>query len=256
MKARLARFLLVFSLACGVTVADRCPPAPMSDHVRVAESFLRSFYPNLSGKRYTTSIETSKPFDNDTAISGFSLYIGEGPKERIIGYLGGYVGDKPPAGHREGPMHPKQFIETGFRFGSDNHLEVFNAQGSAVGNPEVSDPFADLVLSHTDMTDNEVTAALKKAGAKYGPLDKDEFVKDLPIAKLERFLGKLTITSVRFDPLMENRNNVDIWPLWKVRVKAPRAKGIEYTYEIWFEAFKGDITSIVDTALLPATKSE
>jgi hypothetical protein len=94
------------------------------------------------------------------------------------------------------------------------------------------------------MSDAEVAVALKKSGAKFGPMDKDEFVKSLPLAALKPFLGKLQVLTVGFSPLQKNRNNVATWPDWRVKTKAPRDDGTEETYELMFDQFRGDLISL------------
>ena len=88
-----------------------------------------------------------------------------------------------------------------------------------------------------------MVAALKNAGAKYGPGDKDQFIKDLPVQKLQRFLGKLQVLSVTFQPLSEDRFNAHIWPLWQVKAKADTGSG-KLTYEMTFEQFQGELLSV------------
>ena len=147
------------------------------------------------------------------------------------------------------PFPSKQVLKASFRFDDYDHLVNFSATGTTVHDLERDRAFDEQVSSHPEMTDAEVTAALKKAGVKYGPEDKEQFVKDLPSASLERFLGKLKIVSVGFQPLDQNRDNVDDWPKWTVTAEAKRTDGTVATYDLWFERFKGDLTGIMTRGL-------
>ena len=139
--------------------------------------------------------------------------------------------------------HPQQFLTGAFQFDKSGAFIGFVAEGAAVGNGKAASAFARTVASHPEMTDREVVTALKQAGAKYGPADKREFVEHLPIAALEKFMGKLEILSVEFTPLNEYRPSVGLgaWPDWRVRASARRPDGSAIVYEMVFDQFRGDL---------------
>lgn len=247
MNGKPRRLVLILLLVlCGAAATNPEQTAPVTgNRLRFAQDFLRTFYPDLSGKKYALTVDASTVLDQDwDNISHFNAYIGKYPKWLALCCTGGYVGEKPPPGYQEGVNYPEQFLTSGFRFDARGRLESFGAHGPAVGDLEAANKFAEIVLSHPEMTDAQVTAELKKAGAKYGPEDREAFIKNLPIGKLERFLGKLEVTSMGFRPPMENRNDIAIWPYWTVTVKAKQRDGSHLTYELHFEQFKGDLTGL------------
>jgi hypothetical protein len=246
------------------------------DRIAWAHDFMRALYPDLGGSR-TLTVETYLPYAQaDTTIRWLEVSIGEGPKDAILGYAGGCLNepvvpspppwpaelgppppplpaapnasvsasltDRKPSDCPAGPTHPKQLLSGTFWFSTDGRLTTY-----AVGNPRnlgKMNVFAGLVLSQPEMTDSEVIAGLKKSGAKYGPLDKNEFIGSLPIAALEPFLGKLQVLNVDFQPLFKSRNNVATWPEWKVTAKATPEGKTEEMYEMQFDQFNGDLISL------------
>jgi hypothetical protein len=94
------------------------------------------------------------------------------------------------------------------------------------------------------MTQQEVVAELKRFGVKYGPEDKEQFVKDLPLGALERFIGKVELISVSFPPLEEDR---EYWPM--ARLARPgmcrrERQCLEARCQILFDHFKADLISL------------
>jgi hypothetical protein len=77
------------------------------------------------------------------------------------------------------------------------------------------------VDKHPDWPDARVVEALKSAGAKFGPDDRAEFVRTLPLKELEPLTGRLEVVSaefrVRFTPAEGNRPGSDL--RWSVEAK-------------------------------------
>lgn len=253
MKLKYAVVTLSFLVALGNVGGLAQEPIPTTkDYTVWAHEFLRSMYPELSGKKYIMTLETSGGYDYPgVPLQPRLLYVGEGTEFRITGILGGYLDTGPP-GHptpppkdfHPGPQHPKQVLKASFLFDNYDHLVNFGATGTAVYDPEKHEPLEEYLVSHPEMTEDEVAAALKKGGVKYGPYDKEQFVKDLPIPSLERFLGKIKIVSVGFQPIGENRWNIGHWPMWTVIAEVKRRDGTVDTYELDFERYDGKLTGL------------
>lgn len=261
-------------LALASFPAEPQDSASTKDRITLAHKFMRALYPDLGGSR-TLTVETYIPYggDNET-ISWLEVSVGEGPKDAILGYAGGCInqpatappssvpGDFVPPGSPaasnislsqattneetkncpSGPIRPKQFLAGSFWVANDGRLTAYVVQSPR--DVDKMNALAAVVLSHPEMSEADVAMALKKEGAKFGPMDKDEFVKSLPLAALEPFLGKLQVLNVGFSPLQKNRNNVATWPNWRVKAKATRADGTEGTYELMFDQFRGDLLSL------------
>ena len=255
MKLKSAVVTLLILVAVGNVGGLAQEPIPTTkDYTVWAHEFLRAVYPELSGKKYVMTLETSGGYDYPgVPLQPRLLYVGEGTEFLITGTLGGYVATGPPTGHptplppgvQLGPQHPKQVLKASFLFDNYDHLVNFGATGTARFPPESIGPVYEYLHSHPEMTEDEVAAALKKGGVKYGPNDKEQLIKDLPIASLERFLGKIKIVSVKpLPPFEENQDNAPAWGYWAVIAEVKRRDGTVDKYEIDFDPFNGKLTGL------------
>jgi hypothetical protein len=220
-------------------------PAPVTkNYVRWAQEFLTSLYPDLGGKGYVASLETSFRYDVPVIEDRqFDLYIGRGSKNLILGYLAGYEGQNPPPTNAyPGPVYPEQLLISSFQFAEEGRLLSFASKGPVVGSTDKYREIVNLVSRSPAMTDSEAAAILKQAGARYGPSDKDEFAKHLPIEKLQRFFGPLKVASVDF-PVSDGNGVRAGWPEWHV-LAVSNGGGRDVKYQLWFEPFKGDLVRL------------
>jgi hypothetical protein len=116
----------------------------------------------------------------------------------------------------------------------------------------ISGPFVDdrvykiskEVDEHAEWSDDEVAARLKAAGAKFGPDDREAFLRALPLKKLEPVTGPLELVDAGFI----GRNRVGDEPVtnlgWIVSAKLYSADGKYETDTILlFEPFEGALWS-------------
>jgi hypothetical protein len=203
------------------------------DSMSFAGAFLHLFYPELSGKKYAITFETARSYDDPARDADriFLVHIGDGAKYYVLmccigGSMGEVVGpqlpdDKdlgphaplpaPPAPPKvrpekpmnidsQGAVHPFQYRSTVFIFDSRGRLKSFDWNRT----PSAADlRFSDKLALHPEMTDEELIAAYKETGAKYALGDREAFERDLPIGKLEQFLGKLKILRKEFSTHLE-----------------------------------------------------
>jgi hypothetical protein len=268
-------FLAVASVAFGAPIYcyGQKPEPAATDHIRFAQEFLRAFYPDLNGKQYTLSVKTVLQYDNLGSTPDYLLvYVGAGIEFRPISCcLGGFASAPPPPWppnlgppppispmpqHRsvntdrieydsQGYGYAKQYLTTAFFFKKDGRFDGFSAEGPATANRDTDNKLYELIKTRPGMTREEVVAELKRCGVKYGPDDKEQFVKDLPLGALERFIGKVELISVSFSPLEEDRSNIGRWPDWRVRACAAGDDGAsKLEYQILFDPFKADLISL------------
>jgi hypothetical protein len=263
-----------------MTIVALCPAVcgqasrSSQDNLAIAREFLRSLYPDTLGKHYNLSVEGWLHYDQPNALfDRFELYVGEGAQYELKRPAGGCMGTPsplplptppefgppsptpsqppPPAAPaintdpdcQPGPVHYKQVLSVHFDFNEQGRLFEFHILSPGFRQLDQRNSFAEFVLSHPELTYAELVRALKKAGAKYGPDDKEQFIKDLPIQKLERFLGKMQVISVNFQPLWPDRANADLWPLWDVKIRASK-HGENLSYNLTFEQFEGELISL------------
>lgn len=236
-KLRKAILLAIFPWLITASAKAQEVPASMPNNLVVARDFLRAFYPQLSGRNYFLSVNTSLNYDASPTLDGLlRLSIGSVPGDEL-------------SNSKMSPTQSKQLLTAQFQFDDKGHLVSFSAEGMAVGNPTARANFAKFA---DHLSGSQVSAALKRAGAKYGPDAKDDFVGNIPTAKLESFLGKLSILSVNFAPyLAADRSNYDDDMRWEVKATAKRSDGTEATYRLEFEQYRGDIVGACDVSRYP-----
>jgi hypothetical protein len=102
----------------------------------------------------------------------------------------------------------------------------------------------ELVQSHPEWSEDEATRALKKAGAHYGPDDKQQFLQSIHLDKFERVLGRLQIRLVEFQGLSPDHVGNFAAPFWVVQAEGHFPDGTRRTYGFSFEPFEGKLTGL------------
>jgi hypothetical protein len=215
-------------------------------YVAQARDLLRTLYPQLNGKGYILSISMPLDYDRPNDYSqNFQLDVGDDYKEKLFGYIGGWQSEK-PKDYKPGPIHAKQYLQGIFIY-QRGELKSLGVSGAAVGDPDAIRALREQIrVPKPLMTAAEANPILKQAGAKYGLEDREAFVAALPLAELEPFLGKLSVTSVKFEGSDEDDDDVraSLWPNWTVLATA-RQGDREVPVRMSFEPFKGDLTSLI-----------
>jgi hypothetical protein len=283
---RFAKILVALTAVLGFAAVARAQQIP-SDRVRFAQQFLRALYPELNGKDYALSVETAISYDDLKGQPSILMVdIGAGAKfARLECCLGGVTGGSlpmqlpyppelgtppppPPATpppalppdpkkfwDSEGRAHFRQYLHASFAFDQRGHLNGFSAEGPALDHGDGGKGLREFVNAHPDASDADIIMKLKQSGVKYGPNDQQQFTKDLPLKKLEPFMGKLEVQSVSCFPLDERRHELDIWSFWTVRALATRKDGSKAEYEMTFKPWDGDLIDVhlfIDTSTGPA----
>jgi hypothetical protein len=102
------------------------------------------------------------------------------------------------------------------------------------------------VESHPGWSAEQSIQALKAAGARYGPDQKEEFIKAIHVDQAERFLGKITIRSVEFNNISSVQSHVISESLfkWTLVADAEFPDGGHSQYVLDFEPFDGRLVSV------------
>jgi hypothetical protein len=115
--------------------------------------------------------------------------------------------------------------------------------------------FAKEVDRHAEWSDARVTEALNEAGAKFGPDHRAEFVRALPLEKLEPFMGgPLDVVSAEF--YVRPSTSKEAHPAWIVQAKWHSPDGRLADCPLVFEPFEGKLQSIFRTPLPPNAGGE
>lgn len=250
--------------------------ATADDCMSFAREFLQLFYPELSGKNYAITFETARRYDEPRSDADrvFLVDIGDGAKYQVLtccvgGSIGGIVGvpqladDKdlgphqplpapppPPKVRPEKPMnidsrgavHPYQYVSTVFFFDPQGRLKNF-VWNRAASSADLR--FSDKLTLHPEMTDEELIAAYKETGAKYALGDRETFERELPISKLEQFLGKLKILRTKFSITTNKRlDKLGDFGSCSVFLQADDIDGRHLEYEADFEPERGELVGL------------
>jgi hypothetical protein len=221
-------------------------PVPESRNLAWAQEFLKKMYPEMNYHKYVMTATTSHPFDVTVQSMGnLSIQVGEMAPGTILGIAasGAIVGQDSPKDRNYGPIPAKQFINANFGFDEAGHLATFAAEGPAVGRQTDYDGVKQLVGFHPEWTDAQDISALLKAGALYGPEEKDKFLDVIRVEELKKLFGNIDIVSTKFETMTDNDQR---FPLlhWVVIVNISFSEGNAGTYRMFFEPFKGTLTEM------------
>jgi len=275
----LSLFVCLFVGILAAPSAAQRRPKSTDGYMNYERDFLRAFYPELTGKHYFVTFEWAERFDqpNDNADVVFLVDVGAGAKFEIVGCCyggsaGWVVGPQaiysygeglgslelpplPPPPPKVEPPHPQQYLSSTFVFDSQGNLKRF------FGKRQLTRPELDIVSQvrvHPDMTDEELIAAYEKSGATCDIGDRKAFERNLPISKLEQFLGKLKklrteFERTEFDARPDDRlSKLGYFDICRVFLQTASKGGAPLEYRADFESRRGEL---VELHLVPDTSS-
>jgi hypothetical protein len=193
----------------------------------------RTFYPDLDPNLTTVVIDGQRLGQTDTVMNNFDIEFRD---------LRSKLGETPPPCWSSNPVLSAHVL---FNWQSEKkELIIMAAIGPAVRGKR--DKFAEEMSRHPKWSDQEITAALNKAGAKFGPDHKAEFLRALPINELKQLVGNLEIVSADFLPRLSGGDGLPSEPglTWRVETKWHGPNGEERLCILQFEPFDGRVTSI------------
>jgi hypothetical protein len=139
---------------------------------------------------------------------------------------------------------PETVLQSNFRFNVKNgSLEYLHMRGEFL---DRLDRFRGEVNAHPEWTDAQIVAAFKAAGGRFGPNDRAQFLRALPLKILVPFTERLDVVKagfrLRFPPVedlsLKLPAEADLW--WRVVAKPHRTdKQHERVYTMLLEPFDG-----------------
>jgi hypothetical protein len=137
-----------------------------------------------------------------------------------------------------GEVYPNQYLRAVFVFDQDGQLSQFSKLPSKP--PDEPDFWRELRW-RPNMSDAELTAAYNKSGAKYALGDREAIKRDLPVATMEIFVGKLKILKTKFPPTGNERiDALGGFSTCDVYFEGPEQK----RYAASFDGFSGQLVSL------------
>jgi hypothetical protein len=225
--------LLLSPLAAWSTFLQQSIPLNQETVLTFVHDFLQVFYPELFDKDHRVTLCVTTPGDDSwRELAG--VYFTITPREVN------------PLVTPEGSHHILLKGRIWLPLRQYGRVQELNASSEAVHEQKLS-AIRQTVELHPEWSDAQAVNALKQAGARFGPADKEAFVNSLPFNKTERFLGQLKISSVEFNHLGGNHtghfaaNTLD----WTVRAETQLPDGTSASYFFTFEPFEGKLTYLM-----------
>jgi hypothetical protein len=230
------------------------------NRLATAERYLYALYPELQGQGYTIQVIPVYPVD-----PAYILDVGSKQTKRLLSanvYLFSLVVREQPKG--KGPFHDEfddadrmnppvgpMLAAVLFR-PSDSREDLFS-QVAASGRVVSSDQWErlkDLVDDHPEWSRDEALRALKDAGVRFGPDAKEEFLRGLPLNRLERlWSGKISIRSAEFrvrEPLVAGADHPPAAKVeWTVEITVQRPARPAVGYTLLCEPLGGRIVDML-----------
>jgi hypothetical protein len=244
---------LVPALA-GLTILAALLASPVRASGNAEDAFvfmrdvLRAAYPELSEKHRFMNSSVSQPVDNSWPgpsivrfeITPFSREQAESEKGEIL--LDQHTGKRIP------PPSNAPLMAGSFWFDRDGHLFQMWAGESDITRSKQNEEFDKFIQSHPEWPDKRDYQELKKAGALYGPGDKEQLARAIHLERFEKVLGHIEIKSIEFSGPVNEEHQGDFATFdWSVRVAVRRPDGSSGTYALVFEPFGGRLTGIYRT---------
>ena len=216
----IAAFLL------GAPAFPQRPPQDQFAKVTTAQRFLRALYPEVNGKNYIMYVDSSNLFDSDWA-SLRDLDVSVGPSDPRSG--SGYW-QKPEA--------------LGALFEFRNNDQLNNVYIHFASLQSKSKLLCTQINAHQKWSDQQVIAAMKRAGVKFGPDEEDALRREVPIDALEPFIGRLQIQSAEFflRHKQSPRSLAELY--WEVDGTSVLPNGKDARWSLTLEPFAGRLLSL------------
>ncbi len=212
------------------------------NHLAAARALLSALYPELSGKDLTLSYSGSFSFDGspDPQPNMLDITVSPFPANHHP-IIAGVIRQDPSQTAAPARTELGAFVW----FGRGGYVYRFAAKSDKILNTSKNEALRKLIDSHPEWPDTRIAEELRAAGAKFGPDEKEQVLKTLPLARLQPILGKLRVESARFDAKVEaaSANTMAILD-WDIAVVGVMPDGEQVSYSLSVEPFEGGIVQI------------
>lgn len=232
----------LFSIAMASPSSRDPSPADQKNVFIATHDILKAFYPEIFGQGWFLDISAGQAVDNNS----WDEFVGF--KFKVMRFAPNFAWN-PMHDASTGKMTPPSdnptLLEGSIWTGHDGEILEFFAEGDLASSRKLEDTRA-LIESHPEWSEEQEIHALKTAGARYGPADKEQFIKSLHWDRAEKLLGPLNIVSVEFNsPNPDHVGSFSAAALdWTVHAEAGFPDGRHIRYSFRFEPFGGKLTAI------------
>jgi hypothetical protein len=204
----------------------------------IIQKLLRAVFPDVASKSFLTLTIVSS-FDQVPApVGNISFKVTDmspGDEQYVAG------NEKRPGGVRT----PQILIDGIFSFDQFGALQQVFIHSDSLTSEQKNEALRTLANSHSEWTNAQAIQALMQAGAKYGPLIKDAFLKSLPVGGIGDALGgQLAVESADFETLSRVREGDFATFHWTVVFRIQKSSDKTVEYKAVFEPFEGRLTWI------------
>ncbi len=242
-RNRIAGILLVaaFALSARPALSRATGARERENSVTVVHDLLQAAYPELFGNNRFMKISIGQPIDHSwRQLYEIRFEITPFPPE---------VANNPPTiDQHTGKPVPRPSnapLMNGLAwFNDEGHLFKMWADRSDIIHSAQNNDMEQLIESHPDWPNAKAYDELKKAGALYGPTDKDQFLRSVQLDRFEKLLGNLKVRSVKFNGLPDEHVGSFAVMFWVIDADAQLPDGTRCTYGLIFEPFGGRLTQI------------
>lgn len=205
-----------------------------TDYIGRAQSLIHILYPQLD-PRLRIVVEDSRKWGDAAPANMFSIDLCD-PDSRGTGQC----------------ICPHRVLSTNIVFDAlneDHQLIEFAADGLPVTGER--NKLLDLMAEHPDWSDSDLAQRLRSAGAKFGPEDRNDFLRHLPVQELRPFIGQLEVLSVEFE--FRDKESPKNGLTWVVEAKALQPGNKERKYVLLFEPFEGKVV-LISGSIVPVIR--
>jgi hypothetical protein len=208
----------------------------------LTQELLEAYYPEIFGKGWYIAYSTGQPVDDPFwgDLYGFEFNV-----SRFSPGLS-WNARTDPTGKLVPPSKNSIFLEgsSWIDYHGDGRIHRVIFEGDLAYSPQ-NKTIRELVESHPEWSEEQANHALKEAGARFGPAEKQQFVDSLHLERAEKILGHLRIKLVEFQ-VFSNPDHVGSFAslFWVVHAEGEIPDGTHRTYGLVFEPFKGKLTDI------------
>lgn len=209
------------------------------DTLVVAHDFLEAAYPDASGKGRFLSVCVGLPIDDSwRQVYGVKFQL------TTLDHAQANLSAEASRGKPIPPSRGEVIFGGTFQFDGRGGIELMEAGEYDFVNWSKNRALETLIESHPEWSDAEAYNRLKEAGARFGPSDKDQFVRSIHLERFERVLGPLHLDSVKFNglPIEHVGNFALVW--WSVQAHVEASNGSSVIYAFNFEPFDGKLTGL------------
>lgn len=205
--------------------------------------FLRASYPELFGKNLLLNLRITGPLDDSwkqVSEMRFAIDLYDPLTEKMLN-----PPFDPKTGKRLSAPVNAVLLQGNIWFNREGQLHQFSVGACEAAHSQENEAVRKLVESHPEWSEDKAVSALRRAGARYAPQNKEELLKTVEIEKYEPFFGHFTVKSVEFDGLADPHEGsfASLW--WSIKLQAESPRRSNATYTLVFEPFEGKLIQVI-----------